>query len=206
MSRMSESFLSRFRAAIDRPDSDFQGPIADPHLGLQTPPGNCMICCSPAELIDKKSTLIIVPDRVLWDLPFQALKKPTGSYLIEDHALSYAPSLSVLAQMSKRTKAGPGADPDVATKPPPGLLAFGNPALSNGTVKLAAAFHRDEKLLPLPDAETEVKALARIYPATTYLLGRKPRRESRSQRCRDTVSFTLPRMGCSIITTPCIRT
>ena len=85
--------------------------------------------------------------------------------LIEDHALSYAPSLSVLAQMSKTTKEA--ADPAVPTKPPPGLLAFGNPALSTGTVKLATALHRDEKLLPLPDAEIEVKALARVYPAGT---------------------------------------
>jgi CHAT domain-containing protein len=43
-----------------------------------------------------KQTLIVVPDRVLWELPFQALD--TGKrYLLEDHAILYAASMAVIA-------------------------------------------------------------------------------------------------------------
>jgi CHAT domain-containing protein len=41
--------------------------------------------------------LIMVPDGPLWDLPFQALHRGQ-TYLLEDFAISYAPSLSVLRE------------------------------------------------------------------------------------------------------------
>ena len=64
-----------------------------------------------------KTELTVVPDGVLWDLPFQALQPSAGRYLIEDVAISYAPSVTVLREsMRLRQRAGP-----------PSLLAFGNP-------------------------------------------------------------------------------
>ena len=47
------------------------------------------------------STICIVPDGFLWNLPFQALMTESNRYLIEDHALYYAPSLTVLREMTK---------------------------------------------------------------------------------------------------------
>ena len=47
---------------------------------------------SPGACGQGKQTLVIVPDGALWELPFQALLNTQGRYLIEDHALSYAPS------------------------------------------------------------------------------------------------------------------
>jgi len=41
-------------------------------------------------------TVCIVPDSFLWTLPFQALTTNHGNYLVEQYALYYAPSLSVL--------------------------------------------------------------------------------------------------------------
>lgn len=42
-----------------------------------------------------KNTLIIVPDRMLWELPFQALDAG-GRYVLEDHVVLYANSIAVL--------------------------------------------------------------------------------------------------------------
>ena len=92
--------------------------------------------------------MIIVPDDALWSLPFQVLQHQLKSastssgtssgrsrYLIEDAAISYAPSLSVLYEIEKlRPKAAPARD---AT-----LLAFGNPALAEGTVARARGVAR----------------------------------------------------------------
>jgi CHAT domain-containing protein len=125
------------------------------------------------ELIGTKTKLVIVPDGILWDLPFQALKQPNGKYLIEDYAVLYAPSLSVLREMSSRSAKADalGLLPETTLakeskdESSDALLALGNPALSERTVKVANSVHRDEKLLPLPDAETEVKSIARFYDA-----------------------------------------
>jgi CHAT domain-containing protein len=89
-------------------------------------------------------TIVIVPDALIWTLPFQALINESNRYLIEEHALSYAPSLSVLAEMNKGPRNSISAQ---------SIIAFGNPVIG-----------RDEKLnqdlCPLPEAETEVKEIA----------------------------------------------
>ncbi len=103
-----------------------------------------------------KTNLVIVPDDKLWELPFQALPTGANRYLIEDAALSYAPSPTVLREMAKRQKPRAAA---------PTLLALGNPALGQGTMASAALTLRDGKFDPLPEAEAEVKALGRLYGA-----------------------------------------
>ena len=91
--------------------------------------------------------LIVVPDGILWDLPFQALQPATGRYLIEDAAISYAPSVTVLREAMRRR-----AEPLTA----PALLAFANPAGSD----------------PLPETETEVAQTAEAYgPSSRVYLG-----------------------------------
>ncbi|MDX2042504.1 MAG: CHAT domain-containing tetratricopeptide repeat protein [Acidobacteriota bacterium] len=103
-----------------------------------------------------KTRLVIVPDAALWELPFQALIAGDNRYLIETAAVSYAPSLTVLREMqSKRNGRGTG------------LLAFGNPAFNAEAVERATIAKRDEKLTPLPEAETEVKALAQLHGAAS---------------------------------------
>lgn len=102
--------------------------------------------------------LIIVPDDVLWQLPFQALKPSGGRYLIEDYTLSYAPSLTVLGEMMNRRpkpEAGPRAFPT--------LLAFGNPAVGTEARASAKSALMDDRLEPLPEAEKQVKLLGRLY-------------------------------------------
>jgi CHAT domain-containing protein/tetratricopeptide (TPR) repeat protein len=125
--------------------------------------------------------LCIVPDGALWNLPFQALYQGERGYLLEQYALSYAPSLSVLREMGKRALAlrtarrrptvGPvraaGVRADVQAR----LLALGNPTLSGETIAKVRFARRDEPLSPLPDAEKEVNALGRLYgPGSSSVL------------------------------------
>jgi CHAT domain-containing protein/Tfp pilus assembly protein PilF len=107
-----------------------------------------------------KTNIVIVPDNILWELPFQALQSAAEHYFIENAALFYAPSLSVLREMMKTRKPKSALPSSHKT-----LLAFGNPDLKNETVARIKALNRDEKLGPLPEAEKEVKALAELYGA-----------------------------------------
>lgn len=72
--------------------------------------------------------LIIVPDKSLWKIPFQALSADGEKYLIEDKLISYAPSISILLEQMK------GAKPDRQT-----LQAFANPSYNNRFLQFASA-------------------------------------------------------------------
>ena len=106
-----------------------------------------------------KTNLTIAADNTLWDLPFQALASSPKRLLIEDAAIAYTPSLTVLREMTKRRT----TQPDAGSQ---SLFALGNPSLGSETLKRAALTLRDGKLEPLPAAEQEVKALGRLYGET----------------------------------------
>ena len=96
---------------------------------------------------------ILSPDGSLWDVPFQALMDPEGKHVVETHALSYAPSLSVLREL--REKPAASGPPGVA------LLAVANPAVAG--------------VAPIPDAGREAGAIAALYGTsrTTLLSGER---------------------------------
>ena len=48
--------------------------------------------------------LIVVPDKSLWRIPFQALSADGEKYLIEEKLISYAPSVAVLLEQLKDTR------------------------------------------------------------------------------------------------------
>jgi CHAT domain-containing protein len=48
-------------------------------------------------------TVVIIPDSVLFNLPFAALVSPNGKYLIESHTLTMAPSLNILMDIPHHT-------------------------------------------------------------------------------------------------------
>lgn len=120
------------------------------------------VLLKPAEQqLKGKTSLCIIPDGSLWDLPFQALAPSEGHYLLEEYAISYAPSLSVLKQMSGHKNAG-GAST---------LLAFGNPTMPGEIAANIKATYRGESLGPLPEAELEVSMLKNIWgPSTSRIL------------------------------------
>jgi len=113
--------------------------------------------------------LRIVPDGTLWNVPFQALHQGPRGYLLEQYAVSYAPSLSVLREMERRANALRKSEHAEST-----LLAMGNPALNGQTESRVRVTRRDEPLSPLPDAEKEVNALGRLYgPGSRVLIGQQ---------------------------------
>jgi CHAT domain-containing protein len=106
-----------------------------------------------------KSNLVIIPDGVLWELPFQALQPARNHFLIEDFAISYAPSLTVLQKMMKTRQTR-------STTASTTLLAVGNPIVAVETSTRVKSVMMDEQLLPLPEAERQVKLLGQLYTAS----------------------------------------
>ena len=56
----------------------------------------------PLDLTSKH--LVIIPDKSLWKIPFQALSSDGEKYLIEEKLVSYAPSVSILLEQLKSPK------------------------------------------------------------------------------------------------------
>jgi CHAT domain-containing protein/Tfp pilus assembly protein PilF len=93
----------------------------------------------PAEhYLDGKRSIIVIPDRGLWDLPFQALQSSNmGQSVLERFSISYAPSLSVLYEMKNSSN---------RTAPSFALLGLAS---------------------SIPAAQTEVEMLSRFYGTQT---------------------------------------
>lgn len=103
--------------------------------------------------------LIIIPDGPLWRLPFQALMTPRGTFMIEERAVSYAPSIAALVALEARRRSRPAATPF--------LLALGDPLLSTSAATSPgnSAAQRGESFARLPEAGREVLALRSLYGA-----------------------------------------
>ncbi|MEJ7622931.1 MAG: CHAT domain-containing protein [Pyrinomonadaceae bacterium] len=71
-----------------------------------------------------KTNVTIMPDGALWDLPFQALQSGENRYLLDDAAISYAPSLTILRELRQK----PALPANQFKK----LIAFGNPVADRG--------------------------------------------------------------------------
>ncbi|HKS24375.1 MAG TPA: CHAT domain-containing tetratricopeptide repeat protein [Thermoanaerobaculia bacterium] len=96
----------------------------------------------------------IIPDGVLWELPFQALRT-RGAFLIDRHSVFYAVSLTALSRAMERRP----RDSERTRR----LLAVGDPLLSAPTRTSVQSLMRGVALGPLPDAEREVRAIGRLY-------------------------------------------
>ncbi|MFO7890007.1 MAG: CHAT domain-containing protein [bacterium] len=146
---------------------------------LKTPAAACL---------DNTQELIIVPDDILHYFPFEILvtdlQEGEVTYLIEDYAISYAPSASLL-------------NPDLRTKNRArhSLLAMGNPDFRSekkksfwdqlvGIVKYRAVF-RGDNFLPLPEAEKEVIKIAENFRNSTVYTGKQANEERFKQIASD---------------------
>jgi CHAT domain-containing protein len=156
--------VAQFRETLASGSPGFHKPASELYELLLKP---------AAAQLQGRTSLVIVPDGALWELPFQTLQPGPNRYLIEDSAIAYAPSLTALREMNKlrdRKK-------DVVGSPT--LLAFGNPALGKQTIAHAKSVLMDEKLDPLPEAERQVNTLRQIYgvPKTKVYIGAEAREE-----------------------------
>lgn len=105
--------------------------------------------------IEKNETLIIVPDKELQAVPFAALfNAKAQKYLIQDHAIGYAPSAKLLVGDGRRRETGSGM---------PG----------SALVMAATAFDRTlfHGLDDLPAAEEEAQSIAALYDRKVLLTG-----------------------------------
>jgi len=150
------------QAELAKLTESFRGRLAGRDLGFRASAHQLYdLLLKPAQaLLCGKSSLVIVPDDRLWELPFQALLAEGDHYVIENSAVSYAPSLTALREMQARRN---GRQPGAATS---SLLAFGNPVIGQATIERATLAQRNAKLAPLPEADEEVRALGRLYGAT----------------------------------------
>src|SRR6266404_2214712 len=135
---------------LNRKVNEFHDALAEQRLGYATAARELYaLLIAPAEQqLRNVGTICIVPDSFLWNVPFQALMTPTEHFLIEDHALYYAPSLSVLREMNR--KKGVGETTNMS------LIAFGNPVVGKDE-------QRKADLCPLPEAEQEVSSIAKSF-------------------------------------------
>ncbi len=104
-----------------------------------------------------RTLLCIVPDGVLWKVPFSVLGRGPQATLLDRMAVAYAPSLATL-------RAGRRTD---ASAP---LLALADP-IDRTTRPEPPAHLRDAMLRPLPEAKQEVRSIARLYRASRVLTG-----------------------------------
>jgi CHAT domain-containing protein len=104
-----------------------------------------LLIAPAVEQLQGADTLCIVPDGFLWNLPFQALMPTNDRFLLEDLAIYYAPSLSVLREMAKKKRDARDTN---------SLIAFGNPVVGKDE-------QHQVELCPLPEAENEVGSIAK---------------------------------------------
>lgn len=152
--------LNTNRAELDGRISAFQQLIANRSADIQPIARELYdLLLKPAEeQLAGKSQLIIVPDGVLWNLPFQALQAQDGVYLIGDYAVSYVPSLTAYGSiLSLRNRPRAGIDDNLE------LLAFGRPALSQESAERIKGMLLTEQLNQLPEKQVEVEALSKLY-------------------------------------------
>jgi CHAT domain-containing protein len=105
--------------------------------------------------LDGEKQVCLVPDKSLHQLAFASLVSPAGKYLLEEFALFYAPSASVLVQATENARRREWVIDE-------SLLSVGNPD-----------FDREENphLSDLQSAEAEAKAVAQGYRKSLELLG-----------------------------------
>jgi CHAT domain-containing protein len=117
-----------------------------------------------SNLITDKKRICIIPDDVLWDLPFQALQSKNDRYLIEDYVVYYAPSITALREMSRSKK---------WVDSPSTLLAFGNPMASKGSTDVITK-NTIGGAEGLVDSAVEVKEIATTFASgsNNVLIGR----------------------------------
>jgi CHAT domain-containing protein len=139
--------VQKLNQRIANNDIEFDAQARDLYSLLVAPAG---------QQLQGKTRLVIVPDDVLWETPFQALRSADGRFLIQNAAISYAPSLTVLREIVKAGHHRPRSTT---------LLAMGNPKLAGQTISQSKNVLMSASFEPLPEAERLVNGLGQMYGA-----------------------------------------
>jgi CHAT domain-containing protein len=143
-----ERKVHQFVSLVARRDLQYEGPARELYRILLRP---------VAGELARSRAVCIIPDSVLWALPFEALVASDGHFVVERQTMFYTPSITVWREMTVEQslhRAGSQA-----------FFGVGNPRLSAATLTEAKAFYRGGELALLPDAEREVERIAALYPA-----------------------------------------
>ena len=153
--------VAQFQQLLATRDETFHQPARELYDLLMKP---------AEEQLASKTKLVIIPDGILWRVPFEALQSADDRYLIDRVSLSYTPSLSALRELTKpreriarvaKAAAIPSArSPRTSTR---ALAAFGNPLLTKDLVKRVEVTYNDETLPSSLERETEIEKLKAIY-------------------------------------------
>ena len=142
--------VERFVAAVKRADDEKD------ILDLASQLNDLLVPARIARLSERRA-IYFVPDKILNKVPFAALwNHKTHRFLLEDHPVAVAPSLSHLL--------APGPMPVSSSAASPSALLVGNPALNRG-------FFGDLK--DLPGAEGEIVSARGAFRDSLALLGRE---------------------------------
>ncbi len=142
----------------------------------------------------RAKSIIVVPDAFLWGLPFEALQDERGRYLVQDFAVSYAPSFSALAAM--RSAPAPADDRR------PSLLAMADPVIAAAGLERLALV-RPPAAPPFPAATREVRSLATLFgPPAAQVLTKDLARADRLSTVRPGAALHLAVPGCLVDASP----
>ena len=163
-SKTGEPKLQTFPLAIKRDDlatkvEQFRSQLAgrDARFGKLAGELYSQLLKPAKAMLPAQARLVIVPDGPLWELPFQALLNERSRYVLQDHVLSYAPSLTVLREMAKARRE-PAAQKQ-------SLLAIGDPKFGGQSLARAQAL-MGTTFGPLPGARAQVETLQKLYDAS----------------------------------------
>ena len=145
------SLVKRFEETLTQRDDTVVEPLRQLYDTLIKP---------ASEQLTKKTKLVVVPDGVLWRLPFAALQPAVDRYILDQMEVSYAPSLAALREMRK-PRGGKATN---------SVLAVGNPSLTRAFAERIKLAYDDVKMEASNEQETEITQLGLLYRNSQKIL------------------------------------
>lgn len=143
--------------ALEELVGDFRRSLLDPAGQQDTGSSERLyrILVDSASRLHPGANLFVIPDRWLHFVPFVALRDPsTGRFVVRDHAVSYAPSATLLLSSL--------AHPPQRFSRLAKILAIGNPAFDRSAFQLPS----------LPASGVEARRIASLYADQNPLTGK----------------------------------
>lgn len=140
---------------LDEKVQNYTKLIADKNHNPEAAKELYQILIQPVEPeLEKDKVLCIIADKMLFRLPFASLVSPANKYLVEDYALFYAPSASLLINKTKIAERKTQGQKET-------ILAVGNPSFSSEDYP---------ELVNLSKAANEAETVASLYDSKQVLL------------------------------------
>ena len=121
---------------------------------------------------DPEANVVFIPQGELFLVPFPALKDESGTYLIEKHTISTAPSIQVLGLAGERERGNGGVGSGLRREPSRtgvgDVLIIGNPTMPTVTIADESGL-QDFQLTALPGAQREARAIGEFLGITPLI-------------------------------------